>query len=561
MDTATVEQYIHVGESLKVEFKGEEREPLPDREIYEAVACLANTEGGVVLIGVENDGRVTGARPRHGTTTDPYRLQAAIFNNTEPPINTRVSIHTIERQAVIAIEVDPYPEICATKEGKALRRVMGVRGPECLPFYPYQHQSRFSDLGLFDYSAQIVEGARWADFNPLEFERLRQTITRRHGDRVLLDLADRQLAQALQLVESREQELAPNAAGLLLLGREEALHRFLPTHEVAFQVLDARGGVVVNDFFHDPLLKTLEAVEERFAARNQEQEVQVGFIRLPIPDYAFEAFREAVNNALLHRDYTRRGAVHIQFHPDHLFITNPGGFLEGITLDNLLVHEPKPRNPRLAEAFRRIGLVEKTGRGIDKIYLGQLWYGRPLPDYTLSDREGVRLLLRGGAASLEFAAFVYEQDKAGVPLSLDELLTLNQLQHERRVDASTVGRLTQRGEAYARAVLEQLVERGLIEGRGEKRGRVYHLSATLYHRLGAPAGYVRAHGFDPIRQEAMVLQYVETYGRITRSEVMNLCMLTGRQATKLLRRLVDEGKLVDRGSPPRWVYYELPPKT
>lgn len=555
MDSTTVEQLISAGESLKVEFKGEGRAPISDHEIYETVVCLANTEGGVLLIGVENDGRVTGARPRHGTTTDSYRLQAAIFNNTEPPINTRVSVHTAGGETVIAIEVDQYPEICATKDGKALRRVMGVRGPECQPFYPYQHQSRRSDLGLFDYSAQIVEDARWEDLDPLEFERLKQTVRGRRGDTVLLQLDDRELVQALQLVESRGESLTPNIAGLLLLGREESLRRFMPTHEIAFQVLDARGAVIVNEFFHDPLLKTLEVVEQRFAARSQEQEVQVGMIRLPIPDYSPEAFRESVNNAILHRDYTRLGSVHIQFHADHLFLSNPGGFLEGITLDNLLVHEPKPRNPRLAEAFRRIGLVEKTGRGIDKIYLGQLWYGRPLPDYAASDQEGVRLILRGGGVSLEFAAFVYEQDKAGAPLTLDELLTLNQFQHERRVDAPTVGRLTQRGEAQARSVLERLVERGLIEPRGEKRGRVYHLSAALYRQLGAPAGYVRAHGFDPIRQEAMVMEYVAAHGRITRGAAAELCSLSNDQASRLLSRLAEESKLKLRGSG-RGAYYE-----
>ena len=61
MDTTTIEQYIRAGESLKVEFKGEQRESLSDREIYEAVVCLANADGGILLIGVENDGRLTGA--------------------------------------------------------------------------------------------------------------------------------------------------------------------------------------------------------------------------------------------------------------------------------------------------------------------------------------------------------------------------------------------------------------------------------------------------------------------------------------------------------------------
>ncbi len=555
LDTAEVEKLVRSGETLRVEFKGEGRQALSDKEVYEAVVCLANTEGGVLLLGVENDGRVTGARPRHGATTDPFALQAAIFNNTAPPINTRIGLHTVNGLPVVAIEVDPYPEVCATKDGKCVRRVMGIHGPECPPFYPYEHASRRGDLGLADYSGQVANEAGWGDLDPLEIERLRQTIQRLHGDGVLLTLDDRELIQALRLVETRGEELIPRVAGMLLLGRETALRRFVPTHEVAFQVLDVRGNTPVNDWFGGPLLKTLEAVEDRFRARNQEQEVQVGLFRLPLPDYSPEAFREATINAVLHRDYTRRGTVYIQFFPDHLFLTNPGGFLEGITLDNLLVHEPKPRNPLLAEVLRRIGLVETTGRGIDKIYLGQLRYGRPLPDYSRSDRDAVRLILRGGEASLSFAAFAYQQDKAGKPLTLDELITLNRLQYERRVDVSTIGRLTQRGEAHARSVLERLVERGLVEAKGEKRGRVYHLSAWLYRQLGAPAGYVRAHGFDEIRQEAMVLQYVQAHSRITRREAVELCGLGSDEASRLLRRLAKERKLRLRGSK-RGAYYE-----
>jgi ATP-dependent DNA helicase RecG len=548
LDTSTVERLIQTGESLTVEFKSDRQQPLADREIYETVVCLANAQGGVLLIGVDDNGTVSGARPRHGSNTDPVLLQAAIFNNTVPPINTRISVHGVDAESVLAIEVDRYPEICATRDGRILRRVRGTRGPECQPFYPHEHTSRRSDLGLLDFSAQVVDGTTWSDFDPLELERLRQTIERRRGDGALLPLDDRQLVQALGLVETRGDSLVANVAGLLLLGREAVIRRVLPTHEIAFQVLDARGGVAVNDWFSGPLLRVLEAIEERFNVRSAEREVQIGLFRLPIPDYAPQAFREALNNAVLHRDFTRRDAVYVQLHPDHLVMANPGGFLEGISLENLLVHEPKPRNPRLAEAFRRIGLVETTGRGIVRIYLGQLWYGRPLPDYSQSDRNVVRLILRGGQGSLEFAAFVYQEDRAGRALDLDELLVLNYLQHERRVDTTIVGALTQRGEAYARSVLERLVERGLIQARGERRGRVYHLSASLYRRLGAPSGYVRTHGFDAIQQEAMVLQFVQAHGRITRQEAAELCNLDSDQASYLLRRLARSGKLALHGA-------------
>jgi ATP-dependent DNA helicase RecG len=209
----------------------------------------------------------------------------------------------------------------------------------------------------------------------------------------------------------------------------------------------------------------------------------------------------------------------------------------------------------LAEAFKRIGLVEQTGRGVDRIFLGQLRFGRPAPDYARSDASGVRVVLRGGEASLEFAAYVFGEDRAGRPFSLDEFLVLNQLFHERRIDSETAARLLQKGPSDGNAVLERLQERGLLEAKGEKRGRVYHLSAGMYRQLGIPSGYVRTHGISPIRQEAMVLEFVAAHGRIERGQVMELCGLTSRQAGRLLTKLLAEGKLQRRGTPPRWTHY------
>jgi ATP-dependent DNA helicase RecG len=556
MDEHRLQALIQAGESLTVEFKSD-RQQINDSAIYEEVVALANTQGGVLLVGVEDDGTVTGAKPRHGSSTDPIKLQAAIFNNTVPNVNTRISIVPHPQGAVLAIEVDPYPEPCATTMGKSVRRTIASDGkPQTVPYYPRDQRSRRTDMGLLDFSAQVVENTSMDGLDPLEFERLRQTIARLHGDRTLLQLPDGELAKALRLVESQPGgQLMPNIAGLLLLGRETTIEKLLPTHKLHFQVLDAQGNVKVNDVFHGPLIRLLAEVDSRFSARNEEREVLVGMFRLPVPDYSPEGFREAVNNAVLHRDYTRLDDVYIQWQADHLLITSPGGLPEGVTLDNLLVHEPKPRNPRLAEAFRRIGLVEQTGRGIDKIFAGQLRYGRPAPDYGRSDSTAVRVVLRGGQPSLEFAAFVYEQDKAGNPLTLDEMLVLNALFFERRIDTERASGLIQKGITEARAVLERLHERGMVEGRGEKRGRVYHLSASLYRVLGQSEEYVRSHGISPIRHEAMVLEYVQAHGRIERKHVMELCGLSGPQAGRLLRKLEQSGRLKRQGTPPRWTYY------
>lgn len=556
MDLGTLEELIRNGETLGCEFKSDVRREFSDKEIYDEIVALANTDGGFLLIGVENDGTATGSRSRHGASTDVNKLKSAIFHNTVPNINTRISIIDHPNGKVLAIEVDRYPEICSTASGKTLRRAIGSDGkPQTIPFYARDQIARRVDLGLLDYSAQPVMDATFEDLDPLEFERVRQTITNLRGDRTLLDLSNEELAKALRLVETRDGNLVPNVAGLLLLGRTSSIERFLPTHAVHFQVLDAQGDVRVNDPFHEPIVKIIEEIESRFRARNEEREKIVGLLRYPIPDYSPIGFREAVNNALLHRDYSRLESVYIQWQHDHILITNPGGFPEGITPENILVHEPKPRNTRLAEAFKRMGITDQTGRGVDKIYLGQVRYGRPPPDYSRSDNAAVRVVIPGGESSLDFAAFIFEQERNGKVFSLDDLLIMNELYYDRRIDAAAAGKLIQKGTAEGRRVLEHLHELGLVEGRGERSGRVYHLPASLYRQFHMNSEYVRAKGFEPIQQEQMVIEYVKEHGTIRRAEVADLCKIGDDQAKRLLKSLTKKYREFKQYGVSRGTYY------
>ncbi len=446
-----------------------------------------------------------------------------------------------------------------TADGVYLRRAMGGRGkPECVPMHLHDMQSLLSARGLLDYSGLVVDGARWEDLDSLEFERFRRFIreSRGQGDETLLRLPDQELAKALGAVEANHEVTRIRVLGLLLFGKKEALCSLLPTHEVAFQVL--QGQVVqVNELFRYPLLRIMEEVLQRFRARYQEEELMVGFLRVGVPEYSERAFREAVANALIHRDYTRLGAVHIQWHDDRIEISNPGGFPEGVHLGNILVTPPKPRNPLLADAFKRAGIVERTGRGIDIIFTEQLRNGRPAPSYERSTETDVVLVLPGGKANLAFVRLVVEESQAGRPQGLDELLVLNALWHERTVNTARVAALIQKSETDARAVLERLVESGLLEARGERKGRIYHLSAAIYLRLGHPAAYVRRRGFEPLQQEQMILQYVQAHGRITRREAAELCQISSPQARHLLARLADRGVLVRQGQR-RGTFYVIP---
>ncbi|MDI6870226.1 MAG: ATP-binding protein [Bacillota bacterium] len=554
MTPETLRSRIAGGETLNVEFKGEERGLFSDRELVETVVALANrpnSEPAWLLIGVEDDGRVTGARPRHEAGhTDPARLTAMISSRTRPSLTVRVHLVPLEGKEVLAIEVPPSRTPVGTADGHYLRRIIGGDGrPACVPMHFHEMQAHQTDRGLLDYSALVVPEAGWGDLDPLEFERLRRSIRERRGrsDETLLELSDLELAKALGAVEADGRVTAVRVLGLLLFGREEVLRWLLPAHEVAFQVLRGQA-VEVNDFFRWPLLRVMEEIEARFRARNREQEMLVGMLRLGVPDYPPAAFREGVANALIHRDYTRLGAVHIQWHDDRLEISNPGGFPEGVRLDNLLVTAPRPRNPLLADAFKRAGIVERTARGIDTIFYEQLRNGRPAPSYARSDATGVVLVLPGGQANLDFVRLLAEEGQAGRNLRLGELLVLNALWQERALTTDEAARLIQKPADEARAVLNRLVEAGLVEARGEKKGRAWHLSAATYRRLGDKAAYVRQRGFEPLQQEQMVLQYVEKHGRITRREAVELCCLSPDQAYRLLTRLTEEGKLVRHGT-------------
>ncbi|MCD9227237.1 winged helix DNA-binding domain-containing protein, partial [Ralstonia pseudosolanacearum] len=341
-----------------------------------------------------------------------------------------------------------------------------------------------------------------------------------------------------------------------LVGRENALRERVPTHEFAFQVL-AREAVAFNEFRRFPLLKALDWLETNFRPYNPEHEVQIGLFRVPVPKVDLGAFREGVANALVHRDYHRLGAVHVRIDDEGLTISNPGGLVDGVTLDNLLTTEPRPRNPALADAMKRIGVVERSGRGVDKIYRGMLRFGRPEPDYRRTNSHSVVLRLATVEADEAFLKLVVaEESRQGRELPIDSLIALGALHELKRLSTVELARHIQRDAAQAKRTLEWLVEVGLVQAHGNARGRTYTLAPGVYRADGDKAAYTRQVGFSALQHEQLVLNYVRQHGSIRRNEVVDLCRLTATQARDLLKRLKTAGQLQQHGER-RGAYYTL----
>ena len=186
MTESELRALFSAGESLDVEFKGEERRPIGDLDLVEAAVCLANRScdrPGFLLVGVEDDGRVTGARPRHEAgNIDVLRVQALISGRTRPSLSVQVAVVMLDGKPILVIEIPPVRTPVGTADGKYIRRALGGDGrPACLPFHFHEMQSLQASRGVLDYTAAGAPGATWQDLDPLEFERFRRRIRESRG--------------------------------------------------------------------------------------------------------------------------------------------------------------------------------------------------------------------------------------------------------------------------------------------------------------------------------------------------------------------------------------------
>lgn len=538
-------------ESLIVEFKSD-RNKISDTEIVETIVGFANTQGGKLYIGIEDDGTVSGLNQSRKNLSG---LAALIANHTVPPQSVRVEMIETPRNVMI-IEVPASPSIVGTASGKVLRRRLKADGtPETIPMYPHEYVTRLSGLRLLDYSAQVILDSSYNDLDPLERQRLRDIIHMYRGESALLDLNDEELDLALQFVRIVDNKPVPTVCGLLVIGKAESLRKLMPTSGLAFQVLRDTE-VRVNEVIDKPILATFEIVQDYMKAWNPEQETEIGLFRIGIPDFDHRAFREAIVNAFSHRDYSLLHRIRIQIDDDGMSINSPGSFVEGVTLDNLLTAEPRSRNPVLADALKRIGLAERTGRGIDRIFEGSLLYGRPMPDYSGSDATNVRLFIPKTNPDKAFTKMIAEaMHNKQIRLNVFAMMILSYLRNEKRATINQIELNVGFEKARVRASLERLVEYGYIEASGAGKGRTYLLSSKVYHKLNESIHYVRQTDIDKIRYPELIKKLAREKKEVTRSDVMELLHLTAPQAYHILKRMVEDGILEMTGTKRNAAYH------
>lgn len=529
-------------EDLITEFKSDLKR-YPDNDLIDEIVGMANTKGGNLYLGVEDDGQITGVNKIH---KDAIGVTALVANNTVPSVSVRAEIITEEEKDILKIEIPISRTVVSTRSGKMLKRRLKADGtPEVIPMFSYEIVTRLSELALLDFSAGPLAGASINDFDPNQRIRLRNIIqTRPGGEKNLLSLTDDELDKALRFTTEVDGKVYPTVTGMLILGKENRIAELMPTVKASFQVLEGTK-VRINTETSAPLLEVFEKFETYAEAWNPEREVEYGLFRVAVPEFDKAAFREGLINAFCHRDYTMLGTVRVLIDDEGMTISSPGGFIDGVTLENLLTVEPHGKNPALADALKRIGLAEKTGRGIDRIYEGSIIYGRPWPDYSETTSTNVRLFIQRAKADDTFTKFIAdEQNRLGKPLSIYALMILSLLKNEKRLTIERIAEMTHLAEGKLLGAIENLIEDGLVEGVGSGKSRSYILSVKVYKENNRSIQYVRQTGIDRVAYPEMIIKLAGAQdGFITKQDVAELLKITPDQAYSEIKKLVSKGKI------------------
>ncbi|RLG23300.1 hypothetical protein DRN85_09630 [Methanosarcinales archaeon] len=528
-------------ESETLEFKEWIREP---KKLYKTLSeyavCFANNKGGTIVLGVRDNVKT---KEKAITGCGGYNIneiKSRIYESTDPKILVNIEeLHIPEFNTVLLIiHIPSGVRIHTTTDGTAKIRI----GKECKPMTGSMRQRKMVELGLIDVTSDVKANLTISHLSSIEIERLRNIIKAKRPDSGLLKLKDRELLEQTGITKDGH----PTIAGILLVGKDEIIDRYIPTHEVVYLYMKNDIEYEIRRDYKNSILYILDDVANNIEARNRITTIKMGLFHFEIKEYPEYTYREAILNALLHRDYSEPGAVFFRHYSNRMEFSNPGGFIGGITPKNILRQDSKPRNRHLAEILRKIGLIEKAGMGVKRMFYTQLASGKPEPLFYV-DEHNVRVIIRNGTIDEPFIRFIKEMEQKGKEMGLDELMILSVLRRQRELSITEAGNILQLDINRAREILNQMITRGFLEKSGIKKGVLYRLSGNLCKKLGESLSYIREKGIDEIRHPELILQYVKEYGEITNRQVRELLGVDKFKASRILRSLVKDKKLKREG--------------
>jgi len=515
-------------EGENVEFK-EAKNSFEFDNLVKYACALSNRGGGRIVFGISDKRprKIVGSqafeqpeRTRRGLI-DRLHINAD-FTELYDDDKHRVLIFTVPSRPVGQVIQNSTDGISWWRDGDSL-----VVMPDNIRRQIYEESGH-------DFSGDVCIGATMDDLSKEAIENFRTLWYQRSGNKRLLTLSAKQLLTDCDAVTKD----GITYAALILMGNHAALTQYLGQSEIVFEYRStmASGPAAQRVEMREPFFLIFDRIWDLISLRNNKQSYQDRFLILDVNTFNERVVREAVLNAVSHRDYHRASSIFIRQYPDHLIIESPGGFPPGITAANC-VEKQYPRNRRIAELFARCGLVERSGQGMNLIYEYSVKEAKKLPEWTGTDEYDVKLTLNGTVLEKRFLTFQKRiPDEQYEQLSSEDFLTLYAVWQHQKLSS----------ELKSNAV--HLYEKGLLSKIGYGR----YTLPQLYQELPAQDGET-AKPLPKTDEECMadILVYIQKHSQngVSLSELSAVVSERElRQVRHLVERLRKQGKIVSKGA-------------
>lgn len=483
------------------------------------LSAIANMEGGHLVIGADDALQVVGIQDLESYTAEnaKSRILGNCHNLPSEGLDIAEYITSDTNSRLWIIDIPKHlPRRPVTAHGKAWQRV----GDSLCEMRPERHDAILREpLIGHDWSADICPDVTLESLGSTAISELKRRWSEKSGRPEFLSYSDSKALHALDLISP---DGVTNAA-VLLLGSEDLISKALPGAEILFEWRQD-AGKTTHDYraaWRKAFLIEYEEIWNTINARNLRVPFHEGLIQHEVFAFHEKSIREALMNAVAHRDYTKVDqSIFIKASPQAFLIESPGGFPPGVTIENVLDAHIW-RNRRLMEVLEKIGMVERSGQGMDDIFGFTVADGKGFPDLTKSDDTAVRLSIPAVVIDPGFVKFVEQIiNEKQVTLLPDDLFDLERIRMgEKPVDPSRV---------------EQWAQLGIVEKVGKTSGMRFVLSHRYYKQERRLGVHTRLIGLSRDTKKALILEhlkrnargsmseFVEAFPDIKRSDITNL---------------------------------------
>ena len=535
MKIPEIQWLLEAKEGENVEFKRAENSFEFD-ELAKYASAIANRGGGYVVLGItdQRPRQVVGSR----AFVQPERTRAGLMEQ----LHLRIDFHLLEFEGkrVLVFDVPPHPVgVPIQFKGIAWWRV----GDSLVAMPMDEMRAIFAEAG-HDFSADVCKEASIEDLDPAAITAFRRRWVDKSGNAALANLPSEQLLRDCEAIT----EKGITFAALAMFGTRPALGRLLGQCEVIFEYrsTEASGPAQQREEFRAGFFAFYDRLWELINLRNNKQHYQDGMFVLDVPTFDERVVREAILNAVSHRDYQLGGSIFIRQYPHRLVVDSPGGFPPDITLDNILDRQ-SPRNRRIADILARCGLVERSGQGMNVMFELSVKQAKALPDFRGTDRYHVQVTLNGMVQDPKLLTMMERIGQETLQwFNTGDFLVVDHIRREQAVPE------------VLRDRLPRLLEMGVIEK--VARGK-FILGRRYYAALGKKGVYTRKRGLDRETNKELLMLHIRENAEVGSKMEEFYQVLPGlhrSQIQVLLRELKAQGRVSSQGVTRAARWYPVP---